>query len=158
MCCNFLLVKWLLDQCGILKDFPQSRCIFVSHWSRKKKQSFIIVQIEGAIWFGLNDLFSSPFPDNSWCPCSQRILDQGLAILHTYCFIRYRTFLRMIVFIAEGIYSNCLITDCKKMSQALLSTTVPSTCMQLLNICSITSFIVLFIRHNQYHSMVIPSS
>ena len=104
------------------------------------KQSSIIIQIEGAIWFGLNDLFLSPFPDNSWCPCSQRILDQGLTILHTYCFIRYRMFLRMIVFIAEGIYSNCLITDCKKMSQALLSTTVPSTCMQLLNICSITSF------------------
>ena len=26
------------------------------------------MMIEGAIWFGLNELFSSLFPDNSWCP------------------------------------------------------------------------------------------
>ena len=28
--------------------------------------------MEGANWFGWNDLFSSLFPDNSWCPCSSQ--------------------------------------------------------------------------------------
>ena len=36
MCCNLPLVKWLLGQWGILKHIPQSRCIFISHWSREK--------------------------------------------------------------------------------------------------------------------------
>ena len=36
MCCNLPLVEWLLGQWGVLKDFPQSRCIFNSHWSREK--------------------------------------------------------------------------------------------------------------------------
>ena len=27
--------------------------------------------MEGANWFGWNDLFSSLFPDNCWCPCYQ---------------------------------------------------------------------------------------
>ena len=26
-------------------------------------------ELEGAIWFGLNDLFSSPFPDNGVLAC-----------------------------------------------------------------------------------------
>ena len=35
MCCNLRLVEWLLGQWGILKHFPQSSCIFISHWSRE---------------------------------------------------------------------------------------------------------------------------
>ena len=53
MCCYLSLVERLLDQCGILKHFPPSRCIFISHWLREKKQSSIVIKIEGAIWFGL---------------------------------------------------------------------------------------------------------
>ena len=26
---------------------------------------------EGVVWFGFNELFLSPFPDNSWCPCKE---------------------------------------------------------------------------------------
>ena len=36
MCCYLTLVETLLDQWGILKHFPQCRCIFISHWSREK--------------------------------------------------------------------------------------------------------------------------
>ena len=36
MCCNLPLVKWLFGQWEILKYFPHSRCIFISHWSREK--------------------------------------------------------------------------------------------------------------------------
>ena len=43
MCCYLALVERLLDQWGILKHFPQSRCILISHWSREKKQSSIII-------------------------------------------------------------------------------------------------------------------
>ena len=50
------------------KSPTRQSLIFISHWPREKKQSYIIIWIEGAIWFGLNDLFSSLFPDNSWCP------------------------------------------------------------------------------------------
>ena len=32
MCYNLPLVEWLLGQWGILKHFPHSRCIFISHW------------------------------------------------------------------------------------------------------------------------------
>ena len=35
--------KWGSQWRGILKDFPQSRCILISHWSREKKQSSIII-------------------------------------------------------------------------------------------------------------------
>ena len=31
--------------------------------------------MEGANWFGWNDLFSSLFPDNSWCPCQNSYVD-----------------------------------------------------------------------------------
>ena len=34
------LVQRLLDQWGILKHFPQRRCIFISPWSREKYQSY----------------------------------------------------------------------------------------------------------------------
>ena len=61
--------KWGSQWWGILKDFPQSRCILISHGSREEKQSSIIIYIKGANWFDLNDLFSSLFPHNSWCPC-----------------------------------------------------------------------------------------
>ena len=44
------------DQWGILKYFPQSRCVFISHWSREKKQKSIVIKIEGAIWFGLKKI------------------------------------------------------------------------------------------------------
>ena len=37
---------------GILKHFPVSRCISISHWSKEKQQSSIIIWIEGAIRFG----------------------------------------------------------------------------------------------------------
>ena len=37
MCYNHPLVEWLLSQWGILKHFPQSRCIFISHWPRGMK-------------------------------------------------------------------------------------------------------------------------
>ena len=67
LCCYLALVERLLDQWGILKHFPQSRSI--THWSRDKQQSSNIILIEGAIWFGYNDIFSSLFPDNCWCPC-----------------------------------------------------------------------------------------
>ena len=53
---------------GILKHFPQSRCILISYWSREKGQSSIMIKIEGDNWFGWNHLFSSLFPDNCWCP------------------------------------------------------------------------------------------
>ena len=33
----------------------------------RKVAEFIIIKIEGAYWFGQNDLFSSLFSDNSWC-------------------------------------------------------------------------------------------
>ena len=35
MCCNLPLVEWLLSQWGILKDFPQSKCIFFIAFSRQ---------------------------------------------------------------------------------------------------------------------------
>ena len=38
--CYLALVGRLLDQCGMLKHFPQSRCIFISPWSREKYQSY----------------------------------------------------------------------------------------------------------------------
>ena len=31
--------------------------------------------MEVAIWFGWNDLFSSLFPDNWWCPCNYQVKD-----------------------------------------------------------------------------------
>ena len=68
---NLVWFKWGSQLWGILKHFSQSRCILISHWSREKKQSAIIIQMEGANWFGWNDLFSSLFPDNCWCPCYQ---------------------------------------------------------------------------------------
>ena len=37
------------DLWGILKHFPQSRCIFISHWSREKKQSSIIIWLKWLI-------------------------------------------------------------------------------------------------------------
>ena len=52
-----------------IETFPSKhRCPYLSYLSREKKQSSIIIQIEGANQFDLNDLFSSLFPDNSWCP------------------------------------------------------------------------------------------
>ena len=69
LCCYLALVERLLDQWGILKHFPQSRCIFISHRSREKKQSFILIWIKGAIWFDWSGLFSSVFGENCWCPC-----------------------------------------------------------------------------------------
>ena len=35
--------KWGSQWWGILKHFPQSRCILISHWSREKKQSSFII-------------------------------------------------------------------------------------------------------------------
>ena len=35
--------KWWSQWWGILKYFPQSRCILISHWSREKKQSSFII-------------------------------------------------------------------------------------------------------------------
>ena len=68
LCCYLALVEkasWTM----ILKHFPQSRCIFISHRSREKKQTFILIWIKGAIWFGWSGLFSSVFGENCWCPC-----------------------------------------------------------------------------------------
>ena len=33
---NLVWFKWGLQSWGILKHFPQSRCILISHWSREK--------------------------------------------------------------------------------------------------------------------------
>ena len=40
MCCYLALAKRLFDQWGILKHFPQSRCILIFHWLREKYQSY----------------------------------------------------------------------------------------------------------------------
>ena len=53
MCCNLPLVEWLLSQWGILKHFPQSICIFISHWWREKWQSSIIIWLKSLIFIAL---------------------------------------------------------------------------------------------------------
>ena len=40
---SLVLFKWGSPWWGILKHFPQSRCILISHWSREKKQSSFII-------------------------------------------------------------------------------------------------------------------
>ena len=55
--------KWGSQWWGILKHFPQSRCILISHWSREKKQSSFIIYIEGTNWLGFKWLILFTF---SW--------------------------------------------------------------------------------------------
>ena len=52
--CYLPLVEWLLGQWGILKHFPQSRCIYISHWSREKKQSSIIIWLKWLIFIAFS--------------------------------------------------------------------------------------------------------
>ena len=40
---NLVWFKWGSQWWGILKYFPQNRCILISHWSREKRQSSIII-------------------------------------------------------------------------------------------------------------------
>ena len=54
MCCNLPLVEWLLSQWGILKHFPQSICIFISHWWREKWQSSIIIWLKWLIFIAFS--------------------------------------------------------------------------------------------------------
>ena len=40
---NLVWFEWGSQWWGILKHFPQSRCILISHWSREKEQTIIII-------------------------------------------------------------------------------------------------------------------
>ena len=53
---------------GKLFNVLQSPIGRMALWPMRNIKTFPS-KIEGAIWFGLNDLFSSLFPDNPWCPC-----------------------------------------------------------------------------------------
>ena len=55
-----------------IKAYPSKQMyLYLSLVERKEAEFYHNIDRKG-YWFGSNDLFSSLFPDNCWCPCKAR--------------------------------------------------------------------------------------